>query len=135
MKKLLNLFDEPLPELPEWAAPVGSPQDIGLLATSFHFLNPNELTTAVSLDLATESIVLLENNGSPIIALSQFYRFLISLIGVLPLSTDKKVLLVGPSANSTKYLCGGWTIHWQGAVSDDEFVANASTTIYSGSPS
>ncbi|KAJ2491389.1 hypothetical protein IWW37_002378, partial [Coemansia sp. RSA 2050] len=33
---------------------------------------------------------------------------------VLPLNKYEKVLFVGPTLNSTRYMAGGWNIHWQG---------------------
>lgn len=96
LKKLLNLFDEPMPQLPLDALPPGSPEDLD-----------------VALQLASESIVLLENNG------------------VLPLAagTQQQILLLGPSINSIPNLSGGWTIHWQGALSNEDFVGNCCTIL------
>ena len=50
---------------------------------------------------AAESITLLKNNNT-----------------ILPLSKNEKVLLTGPTANSMKYLNGGWSYNWQGENSD-----------------
>ncbi len=50
-----------------------------------------------ALDAARESIVLLKNEGD-----------------VLPLEKPAKIAVFGPSANSRRNLCGGWTIKWQG---------------------
>jgi len=50
---------------------------------------------------ASESITLLKNNNA-----------------VLPLNKSEKVLLTGPTANSMKYLNGGWSYNWQGENSD-----------------
>jgi beta-glucosidase len=50
---------------------------------------------------ASESITLLKNNNA-----------------VLPLNKKDKVLLTGPTANSMKYLNGGWSYNWQGENSD-----------------
>ncbi|KAI8320652.1 hypothetical protein GQ54DRAFT_305375 [Martensiomyces pterosporus] len=44
-----------------------------------------------------ESVTLLKNNNN-----------------VLPLKPADKVLFLGPSLNSTRYMSGGWNIHWQG---------------------
>ncbi|KAJ2022046.1 hypothetical protein H4218_004640 [Coemansia sp. IMI 209128] len=33
---------------------------------------------------------------------------------VLPLAKHERVLFVGPTLNSTRYMGGGWNIHWQG---------------------
>lgn len=54
-----------------------------------------------SYDAAAESITLLKNNNA-----------------VLPLNKNEKVLLTGPTANSMKYLNGGWSYNWQGENSD-----------------
>jgi len=52
-----------------------------------------------------ESLVLLKNNHS-----------------LLPLSRDKKILVVGKSANSMQNQTGGWTLSWQGTGnSNDNF--------------
>lgn len=50
---------------------------------------------------ASESITLLKNSNA-----------------VLPLSTSEKILVTGPTANSMKYLNGGWSYNWQGESSD-----------------
>jgi beta-glucosidase len=50
---------------------------------------------------AAESITLLKNNAS-----------------VLPLSKNEKILVTGATANSMKYLNGGWSYTWQGENSD-----------------
>ncbi|WP_428230210.1 glycoside hydrolase family 3 N-terminal domain-containing protein [Flavobacterium sp.] len=50
---------------------------------------------------AAESITLLKNNG-----------------GVLPLNKNEKILITGATANSMKYLNGGWSYTWQGENSD-----------------
>ncbi|WP_264566461.1 glycoside hydrolase family 3 N-terminal domain-containing protein [Flavobacterium sp. N3904] len=55
----------------------------------------------VAYNAAAESITLLKNNNS-----------------VLPLNKNEKVLLTGPTANSMKYLNGGWSYNWQGENSD-----------------
>ena len=39
---------------------------------------------------------------------------------VLPISSDQRVLLTGPTADSLARLVGGWSIHWQGATDDSE---------------
>ncbi len=49
---------------------------------------------------AAESITLLKNNA------------------VLPLNKTDKILVTGPTANSMKYLNGGWSYNWQGENSD-----------------
>lgn len=58
-------------------------------------------------DAAAESITLLKNNNS-----------------VLPLAKGKKVFVCGPTANSMKYLNGGWSYNWQGENSDVYAAAN-----------
>jgi beta-glucosidase len=55
----------------------------------------------VAYNAAAESITLLKNNNA-----------------VLPLNRNEKVLLTGPTANSMKYLNGGWSYNWQGENSD-----------------
>lgn len=50
---------------------------------------------------AAESITLLKNKDA-----------------LLPLKPNQKILVVGPSANSMKYLNGGWTYNWQGENAD-----------------
>ncbi|KAJ1952213.1 hypothetical protein EC988_003673 [Linderina pennispora] len=48
-------------------------------------------------DTARESITLLKNENS-----------------VLPLKTSESVLFLGPTLNSSRYMGGGWNVHWQG---------------------
>jgi beta-glucosidase len=55
----------------------------------------------VAYNAAAESITLLKNND-----------------GILPLSKNDKILVTGPTANSMKYLNGGWSYNWQGENSD-----------------
>jgi beta-glucosidase len=55
----------------------------------------------VAYNAASESITLLKNNNS-----------------VLPLNKNEKILVTGPTANSMKYLNGGWSYNWQGENSD-----------------
>ncbi|OOG78147.1 glycoside hydrolase family 3 N-terminal domain-containing protein [Flavobacterium sp. A45] len=50
---------------------------------------------------ASESITLLKNSNA-----------------VLPLNKSEKILVTGPTANSMKYLNGGWSYNWQGELSD-----------------
>lgn len=61
-------------------------------------------------DAASEAITLLKNSGN-----------------VLPLPTNKKVLVTGPGAHSMRPLNGAWTYSWQGQLSD-EFAADYNTT-------
>ena len=65
----------------------------------------------LSLDGATESMVLLKNEG-----------------GILPLQQGKKVLLTGPNANQMRCLDGGWSYTWQGHRADE--FAGKYNTIY-----
>ncbi|PVV04026.1 hypothetical protein BB560_001481 [Smittium megazygosporum] len=46
---------------------------------------------------ARESLVLLKNEED-----------------FLPLKPEEKVLFIGPNINSTRFMSGGWNIHWQG---------------------
>ena len=55
----------------------------------------------VAYNAAAESITLLKNNNH-----------------VLPLNKSEKVLVTGATANSMKYLNGGWSYNWQGENSD-----------------
>ncbi|MBC7845984.1 MAG: glycoside hydrolase family 3 C-terminal domain-containing protein [Flavobacterium sp.] len=65
----------------------------------------------VAYNAAAESITLLKNNNA-----------------VLPLNKNEKVLLTGPTANSMKYLNGGWSYNWQGDISDT-FAAHKMTIL------
>ena len=56
---------------------------------------------AQSRKAAEESIILAKNENS-----------------LLPLSTERKYLLVGPTADSARSINGGWTYTWQGERSD-----------------
>lgn len=58
---------------------------------------------------ASESITLLKNSNA-----------------ILPLNKSEKILVTGPTANSMKYLNGGWSYNWQGELSDT-FAANKMT--------
>ena len=53
-------------------------------------------------DAASESITLLKNNNN-----------------ILPISKEKSILLIGPTANSLNFLNGAWTHTWQGI--DDQY--------------
>lgn len=55
----------------------------------------------VAYQSAAESITLLKNKGA-----------------VLPLSKNETIFVTGPTANSMKYLNGGWSYNWQGENSD-----------------
>eukprot|EP01121_Diplochlamys_sp_Union-15-3_P013409 TRINITY_DN4155_c0_g4_i1.p1 TRINITY_DN4155_c0_g4~~TRINITY_DN4155_c0_g4_i1.p1 ORF type:complete len:742 (+),score=152.75 TRINITY_DN4155_c0_g4_i1:117-2228(+) len=69
----------------------------------------------VSLNLVQESVTLLKNERN-----------------ILPLNASKplKILVTGPGGNSLVNQCGGWTFHWLGASSNQEFPFG--TTIYQG---
>lgn len=56
----------------------------------------------LSLEGATESMVLLKNEGN-----------------ILPLQHGKKILLTGPNANQMRCLDGGWSYTWQGHRTDE----------------
>ncbi len=56
----------------------------------------------VALNTAKESITLLKNSNN-----------------ILPLTTDKKILITGPNANSMRTLNGAWTYSWQGEKTED----------------
>ena len=68
---------------------------------------------AQALNAARESIVLLQNKNN-----------------TLPLSGQKPLLLVGPTANSMRSLNGGWTYTWQGEQSD-KFLGDKNTILES----
>ena len=65
----------------------------------------------LALDGATESMVLLKNEGN-----------------ILPLQHGKKILLTGPNANQMRCLNGGWSYTWQGHRADE--FAGKYNTIY-----
>ena len=65
----------------------------------------------LALDGATESMVLLKNEGN-----------------ILPLQHGKKILLTGPNANQMRCLDGGWSYTWQGHRADE--FAGKYNTIY-----
>ncbi len=65
----------------------------------------------LALEGATESMVLLKNEGS-----------------ILPLQHGKKILLTGPNANQMRCLNGGWSYTWQGHRADE--FAGKYNTIY-----
>lgn len=65
----------------------------------------------LALEGATESMVLLKNEGS-----------------ILPLQHGKKILLTGPNANQMRCLDGGWSYTWQGHRADE--FAGKYNTIY-----
>lgn len=65
----------------------------------------------LALEGATESVVLLKNEGN-----------------ILPLQHGKKILLTGPNANQMRCLDGGWSYTWQGHRADE--FAGKYNTIY-----
>jgi beta-glucosidase len=81
-------------ELGLFETPVTHPQDYPDFGSEkFRLLSKNA---------AIESLTLLKNEDQ-----------------TLPLSKDKKVLLVGPAANSMRALNGGWSYTWQGEQTDE----------------
>lgn len=65
----------------------------------------------VAYNAAAESITLLKNKEA-----------------ILPLNKNEKILVTGPTANSMKYLNGGWSYNWQGENSDT-YAADKSTIL------
>lgn len=57
----------------------------------------NSENKTAALQAATESLVLLKNDG------------------LLPLNEPKNILVVGPTAHSKRNICGAWTLEWGGA--------------------
>lgn len=57
-------------------------------------------------EMATQSIILAKNKDN-----------------VLPIKLDPKLKIhvTGPTSDSIKYQCGGWTVEWQGASTDEPF--------------
>lgn len=80
-------------ELDLFRTPVTSPDDYP------DFGAPSSV--AMSYIAASESITLLKNTEE-----------------TLPLDKNAKILVTGPTANSMKYLNGGWSYTWQGEKSD-----------------
>ena len=64
----------------------------------------NDNDKKIALEMARESIVLLQNNDN-----------------VLPLTQGSSVLLTGSSSDNVGYQCGGWTKFWQGVSGNDMF--------------
>jgi beta-glucosidase len=114
LKRDLGLFDQPYPPT-DVNNTVGSDED-----------------WAGALDAARQSIVLLKNaNGVLPLALPS------SVEAALPAGAYPEYVqgagravaslaLIGPTIDSLAYLSGGWTLHWQGAVSDSEFSRGSS---------
>ncbi len=61
---------------------------------------------------ARHSLVLLKNNG-----------------GTLPLRTDRRILVVGKSANSLQNQTGGWTLTWQGTENTNADFPNGDSVL------
>lgn len=80
-------------------------------AKSYPLFGSNEFKLA-ALKSAEESITLLKNEEQ-----------------LLPLSTTKKILVAGPTANNMIYLNGAWTHTWQG--NDSSYNTKNVATIYS----
>ncbi|KAJ1959363.1 hypothetical protein GGI12_004375, partial [Dipsacomyces acuminosporus] len=77
-------------------------KDLGLFEDPFTDISLQETVGSAqdiksARDAVRESITLLKNNNN-----------------VLPLKPTDKVLFLGPTLNSTRYMCGGWNVHWQG---------------------
>ena len=70
-----------------------------------------EVFAKLALEGATESMVLLKNEGN-----------------ILPLQHGKKILITGPNANQMRCLDGGWSYTWQGHRTDE--FAGKYNTIY-----
>ncbi|KAJ1898746.1 hypothetical protein LPJ66_002558 [Kickxella alabastrina] len=97
-------------------------KDLGLFETPF--ADPNLQATAGSAqdieaarNSVRESVTLLKNKR-----------------GVLPLRHTDRVLFVGPTLNSTRYMGGGWNVHWQGPSDkeSDEVYQGFGDTILKG---
>ncbi|PVU96292.1 hypothetical protein BB561_001266 [Smittium simulii] len=97
-------------------------KDLGLFDNPFS--DPGLIDTVGSLQdkelaaqVARDSIILLKNER-----------------GALPLQTNENVLFIGPNVNSIRYLCGAWTMHWQGPsdLEGDDIYDGYGTTILQG---
>jgi beta-glucosidase len=76
--------------------------DLGLFETPNTYLKDypdfgSEKSEKLAYQAALESITLLKNNND-----------------ILPLNTNKKVLVCGPNSNSLRTMNGGWSYSWQG---------------------
>ncbi|KAG7391187.1 hypothetical protein PHYPSEUDO_005548 [Phytophthora pseudosyringae] len=91
MKLEMGLYDTPVP----------GEDDVDLVG------NDDDLEEA--LNLARESIVLLQNDGN-----------------LLPLANGTSVFLTGFSVDDIGYQCGGWSIYWQGTSGNDYFAHGTS---------
>ncbi|KAG6950072.1 hypothetical protein JG688_00014341 [Phytophthora aleatoria] len=92
MKLQLGLYETPVPG-EENLALIGNDDDI-----------------SAALELARESIVLLQNNDS-----------------TLPIKEDASVFLTGFTADNIGRMCGGWTIAWQGYSDQDHLLTKGIT--------
>ncbi|KAL4170084.1 hypothetical protein KRP22_010991 [Phytophthora ramorum] len=86
LKLQLGLYDNPMP----------GADDVALVR--------NDDDVQKSLDMARESIVLLQNNDS-----------------TLPISSSSSVFLTGHSADNIGNQCGGWSVSWHGYTGNDNF--------------
>lgn len=86
LKVKLGLYDDPLPG-EDNVALIGNDEDV-----------------AAALQLARESVVLVQNNDSS-----------------LPLANNTPVFLTGHSTDNIAYQCGGWSITWQGISGKSNF--------------
>ncbi|KAF4148943.1 Fibronectin type III-like domain [Phytophthora infestans] len=98
MKLKMGLYDTPMP----------GEQNVALLG--------NNEDVAAALELARESIVLLQNNDS-----------------TLPLPEGTPIFLTGFSADNIGRQCGGWTTSWQGYTDQDEYLTHGITVYRNGS--
>lgn len=73
--------------------PINNPQDYPLFNSKEH--------NQINFDFAAECITLLKNNDQ-----------------ILPLKSNQRILVTGPTANSMRPLNGGWSRNWQGTNSD-----------------
>ena len=92
MKNTLGLLEMPIPPKEE----VSLTDTVG-----------SDADYDLSLQTARESIILLANGESN---------------EVLPIPTSSHVALGGPTCDSLASQSGGWTFHWQGALSNTEFI-------------
>ncbi|QZT37357.1 glycoside hydrolase family 3 C-terminal domain-containing protein [Halosquirtibacter xylanolyticus] len=63
----------------------------------------SESSKKLAYNTASEAITLLKNEGN-----------------ILPISTESKLLILGPNANTMRPLLGGWSYSWQGQNADKE---------------
>lgn len=68
--------------------------------------------TALAREAVRKSVVLLKNDG-----------------GVLPLARDRRILVVGASADSLSNQTGGWSLTWQGTENSNSDFATGSTLL------